>query len=198
MTTKILAFAGSSRTGSLNQMLLDVAAAGARAAGAIVTTVRLADFAMPLYDAELEAKDGLPSHAEKLQALFASHQGLLIATPEHNGGYTALLKNALDWVSRSRPDGSMGTSLYVGKFAAIVSASPGTLGGVRSQIALKMVLDKLGVIVIPQSFALGLADRAFDAAGALRDKKVEELVAAVGASLVEVFAAQTASSRAKG
>jgi NAD(P)H-dependent FMN reductase len=101
MTTKILALSGSSRVESLNQRLLDVGCSGARAAGASVTTIRLADFALPLYDADIEAVSGLPAEARELQALVANHHGLLVASPEYNGGYTALLKNALDWISRA-------------------------------------------------------------------------------------------------
>jgi NAD(P)H-dependent FMN reductase len=188
MTIKILAVSGSTRAGSLNRLLLEVAASGARSAGASVTSVALADFPLPLYDADFEAEHGLPHEAEALQSLVATHHGLVIATPEYNGGYTAVLKNAIDWISRPRADGSMGLAAFAGKLAAVLSASPGALGGTRSQIALKMVLDKLGVTVIPQSFALGAAHRAFDSEGALVDKKVADLVALVGSSLVRAAA----------
>ncbi len=144
---KILALSGSSRRDSLNQKLLDRAVLGAREAGAEVTPIRLSDFALPIYDADWEAEHGVPEDAERLKALLAGHRGLLIATPEHNGGYTALLKNALDWMSR--PNG-----FPSGKVAALISASPGLLGGVKSQLSLQIVLTKLGVHVIPDSFAL--------------------------------------------
>lgn len=176
---KILALCGSSRRGSLNQKLLDQAAHGARAAGAEVTTIRLSDFELPIYDADAEAEHGLPKGAQVLKALLADHQGLLIATPEHNGGYTALLKNTLDWMSR--PDG-----FPSGKVAALVSASPGLLGGVKSQLSLQIVLNKLGVHVIPESFALGAAHQFFDAEGGLKDANVERVVRGVGAALAEM------------
>jgi chromate reductase, NAD(P)H dehydrogenase (quinone) len=108
--------------------------------------------------------------------LLAGHQGLLIATPEHNGGYTALLKNALDWLSR--PNG-----FPSGKVAALISASPGLLGGVKSQLSLQIVLSKLGVHVIPESFALGAAHQFFDAERGLKDANVETAVRGVGAAL---------------
>jgi chromate reductase, NAD(P)H dehydrogenase (quinone) len=173
---KILALSGSSRRCSLNQKLLDRAALGAREAGAEVTPIRLLDFALPLYDADWEGEHGVPEGAQKLKAFLASHQGLLIATPEHNGGYTALLKNALDWMSRPNGFGS-------GKVAALVSASPGLLGGVKSQLSLQIVLTKLGVHVIPDSFALGAAHQAFDAEGCLKDANVEKAVRGVGTAL---------------
>ena len=174
--TRILALSGSSRRGSLNQKLLDQAALGARAAGAEVTSIRLSDFKLPIYDADSEAEHGLPKGAQLLNALLAGHQGLLIATPEHNGGYTALLKNSLDWMSRA--DG-----FPAGKVAALVSASPGLLGGVKSQLSLQIVLSKLGVHVIPESFALGAAHQLFDADGGLKDADVEKAVRGVGAAL---------------
>jgi chromate reductase len=176
---RILALNGSSRRGSLNQKLLDQAAEGARASGAEVTSIRLSDFELPIYDADWEAEYGLPKGAQALKALLADRQGLLIATPEHNGGYTALLKNALDWMSR--PNG-----FPSGKVAALVSASPGLLGGVKSQLSLQIVLNKLGVHVIPESFALGAAHQFFDAEGGLKDANVESAVRGVGAAVAEM------------
>jgi chromate reductase len=176
---RILALSGSSRRGSLNQKLLDQAALGARAAGVEVTSIRLSDFELPIYDADWEAEYGLPKGAQELKALLADYQGLLIATPEHNGGYTALLKNVLDWMSR--PNG-----FPSGKVAALVSASPGLLGGVKSQLSLQIVLNKLGVHVIPESFALGAAHQFFDAEGGLKDANIESAVRSVGAALAEM------------
>ena len=177
---RILALSGSSRRGSLNQKLLDQAALGARVAGAEVTSIRLSDFELPIYDADWEAEYGLPKGAQTLKALLADDHGLLIATPEHNGGYTALLKNALDWMSR--PNG-----FPSGKVAALVSASPGLLGGVKSQLSLQIVLNKLGVHVIPESFALGAAHQCFDAEGGLKDADVERAVRGVGAGLAQMI-----------
>src|SRR6202171_5095414 len=176
---RILALSGRSRRGSLNQKLLDQAAFGARAAGAEVSSIRLSDFELPIYDIDWEAERGLPKGAQELKALLAGHQGLLIATPEHNGGYTAQLKNALDWMSR--PNG-----FPSGKFAALVSASPGLLGGVKSQLSLQIALSKFGVHVNPESFALGAAHQFFDAEGGLKDANVESAVRGVGAALAEM------------
>jgi chromate reductase len=185
---RILSLSGSSRRGSLNQKLLDQAADGARAAGAEVTSIRLSDFELPIYDIDWEAERGLPKGAQELKALLAGHHGLLIASPEHNGGYTALLKNALDWMSR--PNG-----FPSGRFAALVSASPGLLGGVKSQLSLQIVLNKLGVHVLPESFALGAAHQCFDAEGGLKDANAEKAVRAVGAALAEMISRIGAGDR---
>src|SRR5258707_2230522 len=98
---KILALSGSSRRDSLNQKLLDRAVLGAREAGAEVTPIRLSDFALPIYDADWEAEHGVPEDAERLKALLAGHRGLLIATPEHNGGFTPLLQDGLGLIGPS-------------------------------------------------------------------------------------------------
>jgi chromate reductase len=183
MSTKTLAFCGSSRRGSLNQMLLDRAILGAKEAGGQVTSVRLRDFNLPLYDGDYEAEFGVPEDALALQALIEAHQGLLIATPEHNGGYTALLKNALDWVSRAKPVANP----LGGKTVALLSASPGPMGALRSQMSLQVVLHKMGAQIIPENFALGMAHEAFDDAGALKNPVVDKLVRHVGSSLQKLI-----------
>jgi chromate reductase, NAD(P)H dehydrogenase (quinone) len=183
MNIRILAVNGSARTGSLNQRILERAIEGAQKAGAEVTLSRLAEFNLPIYDADSEAENGLPQAARELQSLVADHDALLIATPEYNGGYSALLKNAIDWISRPREGGSSGVSLLSGKVAALISASPGQLGGLRSQTGMRAVLDKLGMIVIPDSMALSAAHEAFDAEGKIKDANAEKILQAVGAAL---------------
>lgn len=189
MRTTILAFSGSPRRESLNQKLLDRAVVGAREAGAEVTQIRLLDYELPIYDGDWEAEHGVPGNAQVLQELIGAHDGLLIATPEHNGGYTALLKNVLDWVSRPTEKKPFAPSYIANKSAALVSASAGHLGGIGSQLALQFVLVKLGVHVNPVSFALGAAQHAFDAQGYLKDPHVDTIVRDVGASLVRHTAA---------
>ena len=189
MRTTILAFSGSSRRESLNQKLLDRAVVGACEAGAEVTRIRLLDYELPIYDGDWEAEHGVPRNAQILQELIGAHDGLLIATPEHNGGYTALLKNVLDWVSRPKEEKPFSLSYIANKSAALVSASAGHLGGIGSQLALQFVLVKLGVHINPVSFALGAAQHAFDAQGCLKDPHVDTIVRDVGASLVHNTAA---------
>ncbi|MES2263673.1 MAG: NAD(P)H-dependent oxidoreductase [Pseudomonadota bacterium] len=183
MTIKILALCGSTRYDSLNQKLLQVAALGARECGAQLTMLSLRDFPLPIYDADAEKETGVQEPVRALQRLLAAHDALLIASPEHNGGYTALLKNTLDWISRPTADGQPGVLLFSGRAAAIVSASPGPTGGLRSMLALRGVLEKLGAVVIPQQFTLGAAHLAFSPQGALVDPSADAQVRAVGAAL---------------
>jgi len=185
MTARILVFAGSARTGSLNKKLARAAAAVLRAAGAEATFVDLADYPLPLYDGDLEARAGLPGNARKLKDLFIAHQGLFIASPENNASVSALLKNTLDWISRQDGDES-GLVPYRGKVAAIAGASPGALGGLRGLTHLRAILQTLNVLVLSEQFALGRAHEAFDDNGSLKDSKNQTAIAALARRLVEV------------
>jgi NAD(P)H-dependent FMN reductase len=98
---RIVAFAGSAREGSFNKKLVRVAARVAAEAGAEVTLIDLAEYPLPIYNGDIEARDGLPENVGKLKTLLYAHHGLLIASPENNASVSALLKNTLDWVSRS-------------------------------------------------------------------------------------------------
>lgn len=186
MTIRILALCGSARRDSLNHKLLGVAALGARDGGVELRFVSLADYQLPLYDGDLEKERGIPASVRELQRLFAETDAFLIASPEHNGGYTALLKNAIDWVSRPRESGEPGVQLFAGKAAAVLSASPGPMGGIRAMLATRDVLEKLGALVIPQGFSLGAAHLAFTVEGNLADAKAEAEVRMVGTALVDV------------
>ncbi len=75
---KVLAFAGSLRTESFNKKLIKIAVKGAEKAGAEVTCIDLRDFPLPIFDQDIETKEGLPQNAVKLKELFLAHEGLLI------------------------------------------------------------------------------------------------------------------------
>ncbi|SLN29060.1 NADPH-dependent FMN reductase [Oceanibacterium hippocampi] len=184
-TAKILAFAGSARDGSWNRKLIRIAVEGASEAGAEVTLIELRDFPMPLYNGDLEAAEGLPEHATRLQALFAAHDGLLISAPEYNSSVTPLLKNTIDWVSR--PNGDAPSLKFIrGKTAGLVSTSTGALGGLRGLRHLREIFGNIGVTVIPDQTAVPSAASAFDENGRLTDARKEATVKAVGARLVSV------------
>ena len=183
-TPKILVFAGSTRAGSYNKQLARIAADAARTAGATVTLLDLRDLPLPLFDEDLETEHGLPNNAKKLKALLQEHDGFIIASPEYNSSITAVLKNALDWASRSETDDEPALSAYRGKTAALLSASPGALAGLRGLVHLRAILGNIGVIVLPDQVALPKAYEAFDAAGQLREERPAKQVAALVQSLV--------------
>lgn len=187
MTPRILAFAGSARAASLNRRLIRIAAEAARAAGGEVTLLELSDHPLPVYDGDLEANEGLPANARRLKDLFLAHEGLLIASPEYNSSITPLLKNTIDWVSRSAP-GEAPLACFDGKVAALLSASPGSLGGLRGLAVLRSCLSNIRVLVLPDQVAVPQANDAFAEDGTLRDAKRQAAVARLGATLVRTVA----------
>lgn len=186
MPVKLLAVSGSTRTGSLNQTLVDLAAAEARARGAEVTDVRLKDFALPLYDGDLEAS-AFPQAARDLKALFRSHHGFLIATPEYNGGVSGVLKNAIDWVSRPTDGESLvALSAFRGKVAGLVAASISPFGGLRGITHLRQILSTIQVLVATEQVLVPFAQNAFDEAGALKEALPAQLLGGLAARVIEL------------
>ena len=177
---RILAFSGSARKESLNRKFLAIAVAAAREAGGEVTLLDLNDYVLPLYHGDLEDASGLPENAKKLIALIAQHDALLIASPEYNSMITPLLKNTIDWCTRADDDP------FPGKVAAVISASPGGFGAVRSLVMAQQLLLKLGCHVVPGHCALPSAGKAFDATGKLTDARAEKSVRALMAALVQL------------
>jgi NAD(P)H-dependent FMN reductase len=185
-TPRILVFAGSARSASLNKRLAAVAARAAQAAGAQATLLDLRDYELPLYDGDLEQR-GLPPKLAELKALFKAHHGLLLACPEYNGSITPLLKNTLDWVSRPAP-GEKPLECYEGKVAGLVAASPGALGGLRGLVHVRAILGGIRVLVVPEQAAIGGANKAFDEQGELVDEKQRASVSAVANAVVRLSA----------
>ena len=187
MMPRILAFAGSLRRDSFNKKLVSIAAHGAREAGAEVTLIDLKDFPLPLFDQDLEAEQGMPENGKKLKKLFIDHDGLLIASPEYNSSITAVLKNAVDWVSRPAPNEPPLVG-FKGKVATLMSTSPGALGGLRGLVHVRSILGNIGVIVLPDQIAVAKAHDAFHADGSLKDPKQQAAIEGLGKTLASFLA----------
>lgn len=185
--SRILAFAGSSRQDSYNRKLIRIAVAGARDAGAEVTHVELADYPMPIMNEDLEEREGIPRKALEFKRLMLENDGLLISAPEYNSSLTPLLKNALDWSSRSETPDERPLSAFQGKTAVIMSASPGSLGGLRGLVVLRMMLGNLGVTVLPDTRSISSADTAFDDDGSLLKTRDQKAVLKLGRILAETL-----------
>ncbi|TWO71065.1 NAD(P)H-dependent oxidoreductase [Caenimonas sedimenti] len=169
---KLLVFAGSTRAQSHNRKLAREVAALATASGADVTHLELGDYDVPMYNADLEAQ-GTPADVMKLKQLFYEHPAWIICTPEYNASYPALLKNTLDWLSspvKSDPVWKDDFRFSRGKVVGVLSASPGALGGLRSQSHLVPLLFNLHCWVSPKVFGLGRAHTAFDEQGKLAEE----------------------------
>ncbi len=172
---RLLFFAGSSRTASHNKKLAHLGAKIADANGIPSTFADLGDYPMPMYNGDLEAAEGPPENARKFKALMQAHSGIFIASPEYNASITPLLKNALDWISHTRDEGEAPMQVFTTRVFALGSASPGGMGGLRSLITVRTVLELgLGALVLPDQFAVPRAAEAFDDQGHLKNKEAQE------------------------
>jgi NAD(P)H-dependent FMN reductase len=184
---KILVIPGSTRIGSHNVRLAALAAKELTLNDVEVTRVSLADYELPLYESGLEMKGGPPANAAKLKQMIMAHQGIFIVSPEYSASVTPLLKNAIDWVSRVRERGDPTYAAFKGRVFAVSAASPGALGGVRSLMALRQILELgCGALVIPEQVTVANADSVFDAMDNLIDTGTANLLRAQLARLVEV------------
>jgi NAD(P)H-dependent FMN reductase len=185
MAVKVLAFAGSLRAESYNKKLAAAAANAARKAGAEVTLIDLKDYPLPIFDEDIEKAEGLHPNGRKLKDLFLAHDALIISSPEYNSAYSAVLKNAIDWVSRpAAAEAPLGC--FDGKTALLLSASPGALGGLRGLVVLRMLLGNIKVHVLPEQLAIVKAHEAFNGDGSLKDAKQAASLESMTAKLVKV------------
>ncbi|MCB9891057.1 MAG: NAD(P)H-dependent oxidoreductase [Planctomycetes bacterium] len=177
--TEILVLAGSLRRDSYNRRLARCAIDWIRThTPATCREVDLAQYPMPLYDADLETSRGIPETVVQLAEVFARADGVIFACPEYNASITPLLKNTIDWLSRvKRDDGSF--VAFAGKSAALLSASPGGLGGMRGLVHVTQILSAMQVLVLPQQLAVARAHEAFDADGHLAEPVTRERLHAV-------------------
>jgi NAD(P)H-dependent FMN reductase len=166
--TKILFFSGSTRKGSVNVMLAKQAEAIAKEMGVQTTYLDLKDYPLPLYDGDLEAEEGVPENAKKLKAIFQSHDGVFIASPEYNSGMSPLLKNTIDWISRLKDDGEAPLAAFNGKVYGLGAASPSWRGGLRGLVDLRMLLGNINITVTPTETTVSDAYNAFDESGRLK------------------------------
>jgi len=167
--TKLIGLSGSLRQGSYNASLLR-SAAGMMPDGSelVVETIR----GIPLYDADLEAVEGLPDKVTALKDAIAAADGLLLVTPEYNNSIPGVFKNAIDWLSRPADDIKR---VFGGKPVALIGASPGGFGTMLSQNAWLPVLRYLGANQWNGGrLMVSKAQTVFNQDGTLADQKIEE------------------------
>jgi chromate reductase len=163
----ILGFAGSLRNGSYNRALLRVAA------DLVPKDVKLDIFdleGIPLFNQDLE--NSMPEIVKKFKAKIRSADAILIATPEYNYSIPGVLKNAIDWASRPYGDNS-----FDSKPVAVMSASPGMLGGARAQYQLRQLFVFLNMYPLnkPEIFVT-FANQKFDEKSKLTDENTKEFI----------------------
>jgi len=170
---KIIAIPGSLRERSYNRALLRAAERMAPSG----TSIEICSFAgFPVYDGDLEAKDGVPDVVEKLKARIADADGLLLSSPEYNNSIPGPFKNAIDWLTRPPKDiGRVFGRLPVG----LIGATPGRGGTRFAQAAWLPVFRTLGMRPwFDKSLYVAEADKVFDDALELVDAAVEKLLRA--------------------
>lgn len=172
--TKILAFAGSTQKNSINKKLVADAVRGMKGK---VTLVDLKDYPMPFYDADLETAEGMPEKARAFRKLMLESDVIVIASPEYNGSLSAVLKNTIDWASRTEK-GEGSREAFKDKKFIIMSASPGPTGGARGLVHLRTILENLGGKVEPQQVVVPDAYNAFQDDGKLKNQKALDFLLA--------------------
>jgi chromate reductase, NAD(P)H dehydrogenase (quinone) len=167
----LIGISGSTRRSSFNSALLR-AAATAMPADAEVRIESIA--AIPLYNGDAEAANGIPQPVARLKDAIAAADGLLLVTPEYNNSLPGVAKNAIDWLSR--PPADIGR-VFGGKPVAIAGASPGGFGTVLAQNAWLPVFKTLGADLWSGSRLLvSRAGSVFDAQGEITDAAVRDSV----------------------
>ncbi len=119
---KIIAFAGSNSSKSINKQLATYSAS--LVDGAEVNVLDLNDFELPLYGMDYELSHGIPDNAHKFLDLIKSTDGIVLSLAEHNGAYATVFKNLFDWMSR------INNKLWSDKPMLLMATSPGGRGGV--------------------------------------------------------------------
>jgi NAD(P)H-dependent FMN reductase len=191
---KILVIAGSLRTGSHNSRLAALATKEFALADADVTRISLADYPLPIYDADLAAKSGTPFNALKLKQLVSAHRGVFIASPEYNASITPLLKNAIDWISTVRERDEAQLAAFQNRVFAIGGASPGRSGAMQSCLALRQVLAAgCRALVIAEQVNVPNAGQAFDSMDQLTDARAAAQLKTMVRKLIDYVRMMTAA-----
>jgi NAD(P)H-dependent FMN reductase len=182
---KILVIPGSLRTGSYNVRLAALATKELALADADVTRISLADYPLPIYDADV-AKSELPQSAIRLKQLVGNHGGIFIASPEYNASIPPLLKKAIDWISVVRERDEPQLYTFQNRAFALGAASPGRSGGMQSLITLRQVLA-IGcrAFVVPEQVTIPNAGEAFDVSDELKDARAATQLKLVVRKLVD-------------
>lgn len=159
---RFLLFSASLRNDSLNTRLARLAKLVIEKNGGTVDFANMSDFDCPSFSQDLELK-GMPDGATEFRKRLLANNAFIISSPEYNGSMPGLLKNAIDWVSRFRPQP------FKDSQALLMSASPSMAGGNRGLWSLRMPLEHLGTSVFPNMFSLAMAHIAFSPEGNITD-----------------------------
>ena len=159
--TKFLIFSASLRADSLNTRLAKLAKEVVKKNGGIADYAEMKEFDVPSFNQDLEGDNVHPSGAVEFRKRILANDAFIIASPEYNGSMPGLIKNAIDWVSRFRPQP------FNERHGLLMSAAPSMGGGNKSLWTLRVPLEHLGSRIYPDMFSLATAHQAFDEEGKL-------------------------------
>jgi chromate reductase, NAD(P)H dehydrogenase (quinone) len=165
---RFLVFSASLREDSLNTRLARLAAATIEDQGGTVDRAGMREFDSPSYDADAERVEGLPNGPQELRERLLANDAFVVVSPEYNASMPGLLKNAIDWVSRSHPQP------FHERHGLLLSASPSMVGGNRGLWALRVPFEHLGSRIYPEMFSLAQAHDAFGADGRIANAQLQE------------------------
>jgi NAD(P)H-dependent FMN reductase len=143
------------------------------------------DFPLPLFDSDEEAKTGIPENVHRLKQAVREADAIILASPEYNGSITPLLKNAIDWVSRTSARLQV-TDEWKGKPVGLCSCSPGAMAGLRGLYHVRDIMVECGGLVISEQVSVGKAFEAFNEDGNLVDERTSGFLKAMISKLLEV------------
>ncbi|MCW2921157.1 MAG: NADPH:quinone oxidoreductase [Thermoleophilia bacterium] len=166
MPMRVLVFSASHREASLNTRLARLAIEALEATDVEVDAATMADFDCVSYDGDLEASVGIPEPAQEFARRIEGSDGFIICSPEYNSSMPGVLKNAIDWTSRLKPQP------FAAAHCLLMSASPSMVGGNRSLWSLRQPLEHLGTRVHPDMFSLAQAHTAFGDDGQLANEQL--------------------------
>jgi chromate reductase, NAD(P)H dehydrogenase (quinone) len=174
----ILAICGSLRTGSYNRKLVLQACDILKTQNCNINFLDLRSLNIPLYDGDLEDRDGVPPGAQKLIDAIQGSNGMVVGNPEYNSGITGVLKNAIDWATRGEKNP------FIEKTAVLMGTSSGYWGAVRAQMVTRQILTHLGTYVLPTQVTIPFNEKSFDEGGGLKDPAHKKLLETACAAFV--------------
>ncbi len=167
---QIVGICGSLRSGSHTRMALRIALEGAKEVGAQTKLIDLRDYGLNFCDGK-EDESGYPPGVGKLREEVRAAEGVILATPEYHGGFSGVLKNALDL---------MGFDELEGKMMGLVGVSGGRMGAVDALNTLRNIGRALHPWVVPEQAGIPEAWNVFDERGNMKNPKLAERVKDVG------------------
>ena len=167
---RIVGLSGSIRAGSYTARAVKLALKGAEELKCETQFIDLRDYRLIFCDGK-DDESQYPKDVFRLREAVKQAQGIILGTPEYHGGYSGVLKNALDL---------MGFEEFEGKMLGLVGVSGGAMGAFGPMNSLREVGRALHAWVVPEQASIPQAWQEFDEAGKLKDPKLEERVSNVG------------------